>query len=193
MSWNDKGTRLMIQLMIVIATALTLGGTSAVAADSLKVVVFDVEPVEIPLTPQMRAKLKEETELLRKLMSDKGFTLVDTTPQAKKIADNLPLSQCNGCDQDIAKALGADVEIATAMQAVSAATFTLSGSVKDVRTDRVLRQGVVDVRGENADVWTHGMKFLLKERLLDPPLPANPTELAAAVDAAGKGDAGAAR
>ena len=171
---------------LLVAAGTLAAGPSLARAGALKVVVFDIEPVEMTGATGLRGKLAAETQLLRKLFSDKGYTVVNTSPQAKRIADNLPLSQCNGCDQEIAKALGADLEIATAIQPASAATFSLSGSVKDVRTDRVLRQGVVDVRGEQSDVLDHGVKFLVKERLLEPPLPATAQELAAAVAAAAK-------
>ncbi len=169
-SANRFAFRLAAGLTLGLTLAAPLAGTAR--AEGLKAVVFDIEPVELALTPALKAKLKTETELLRQLVGAKGYTVVDTAPQAKKIADSLPLSQCNGCDQDIAKALGADIEVATALQSVSAATFNLSGSVKDVKTDRVLRQGVVDVRGEDPNVWAHGVKFLVKERLFDQPLPA---------------------
>ncbi len=150
-------------------------------AAGLKAVVFDLEPVEMPNTPKVRQRLKEESDMLRKLFADKGFTIVDTAPQASKIADNLPLSRCNGCDQDIAKALGADIEVATAVQQSSSAIYNLSGSVKDVASDRTLREGVVDIRGDSDDTWNHGIKFLTKERLLDPPLPADAAGLKALV------------
>ena len=145
-------------------------------------VVFPIEPVEMPQTTQVRTKLAAETNLLRKLLSEKGFTVVDMAPQAKKIADNSPLSQCNGCDQDIAKALGADLEVATAVQQSSSAIYNLSGSVKDVKTNRVLREGVVDIRGDADDVWNHGIKFLARERLLEPPLPSDEAGLRAMVE-----------
>ena len=72
------------------------------------------------------------------------------------------------------------------MQQSSSAIFNLSGSVKDVRTNRVLREGVVDIRGEAEDVWNHGVKFLLRERLLEPPLPKDEAALKTMVDAAPK-------
>ena len=181
----DRYTTTVGRLAAVTAAAW-LGVAAPAAAAGLKVVVFDVEAAQVPLTPDIRSKLVTETELLRKLLSEKGFTIVDTAPQAKKIADNVPLSQCSGCDQDIAKALGADLEVTTALQPVSAATFTLSGSVKDVASDRVLRQGVVDIRGEDINVWNHGMKFLLKERLLAPPLPEDQAGLKTAVQSLSK-------
>ena len=163
-------------LALALATILTTGGTAA--AVELKAVVFAVEGVELPATPQTDERLRAATDLLRRQVAARGLELVDTAPQAAKIKDNLPLNQCNGCDEDIAKALGADIEIATAVRQASAAIYDLSGSVKDVRTGRVLRQGSVDVHGDSADEWAHAVKFLAKERLLDPPLPADAKDLA---------------
>jgi hypothetical protein len=174
---------------IILASSLlplALAWPMAAQAAGLKAVVFDLEPVEMPNTPQVRDLLAKESALLRKMLADKGYEIVDTTPQAKKIADNLPLSQCNGCDQDIAKALGADIEVTSAVQQSSSAIFNLSGNVKDVASNRVLREGVVDIRGQGEDVWNHGIKFLVRERLMEPPLPTDKAALTALVDSAAK-------
>lgn len=167
-----------------LATAVVLAASLVPAAQAagLKAVVFDLEPAGEPLTPKIETRLKAESDLIRKLLIDKGFTVIDTAPQAAKIKDNIPLSECHGCDQDIAKALGADIEVTTAVQPSSSVIFNISGSIKDVKTDRVIREGVVDIRGEGDDVWTHGIKFLVKERLLDPPLPADAATLRKLVD-----------
>ncbi len=156
---------------------------SGVRAAGLKAVVYDIEPVDMPDTPKVHDLLARESALLRKVLADKGFTIVDTAPQAKTIAGNLPLSQCNGCDHTIAEALGADIEVTTAVQQASAAIFNLSGTIKDVSSNRVLREGVVDIRGQGEDVFDHGVKFLTRERLLDPPLPGDAASLKATVEA----------
>jgi hypothetical protein len=174
----------LLSLGVFVAVGAASGHRSAWAAGGLKAVVFDIEPAGDPLEPAMKAQLKAKSDQLRKLLADRGFTIVDTAPQATAIKDNLPLSQCNGCDQKIAQALGADVEVATAVQASSSVIFNLSGSVKDVKTDRVLREGVVDIRGVGEDEWSHGLKFLVKERLLDPPLPTDAAALRKLVDEA---------
>ncbi len=159
------------------ATLMTLAGGAEAAA--LKAVVFAVEGVDLPATPQTQQRLQAATDLLRAQIAAKGLSVVDTAPQAAKIKDNLPLHDCNGCDEDIAKALGGDVEIATAVQQASSAVYDLSGTVKDLRTGRVLRHGTVDVHGDGPDEWAHAVKFLAKERLLDPPLPGDAGSLAA--------------
>lgn len=166
---------------LLIGLAFPFGLPLPACAEQLKAVVFAIEPQQIPDTPALRDKLQADTELLRRLVAAHGLAVVDTGPQAKKIADNTPLGDCNGCDQDIAKALGADLEVATSIQQISAAVFNLGGSIKDVKTNRVLRQGVVALQGDDAANWAHGVKFLVKERLFQPPLPTTADGLAAAV------------
>ena len=168
--------------VIAHAAALALFATP-VAAAPLAVAAFDIEPVELP---GMTAMLARESDLLRKTLAAKGLAIVDLTPQAAKIRDNAPLSQCNGCDQDIARALGADIEVATAIQKVGSSIYNISGTVKDVATNRVLRTGVVSINSDSEDELTHGVKFLVKERLLDPPLPSDKAGLGAMVARAPK-------
>ena len=164
---------------IAFALFATFACAAGARAAETKAVVFPVEGVDLPATPVMQQRLQDATDLLRRQVAAKGLVVVDTAPQATKIKDNLPLHECNGCDEDIAKALGGDIEIATAVRQAASAVYALSGSVKDVRTGRVLRQGTVNVQGDGADEWAHAVKFLTKERLLDPPLPDDAKLLAA--------------
>ena len=156
---------------IAFALFATFACAAGARAAETKAVVFPVEGVDLPATPVMQQRLQDATDLLRRQVAAKGLVVVDTAPQATKIKDNLPLHECNGCDEDIAKALGGDIEIATAVRLASSGGYDFSGSVKDLRTGQVIRQGLVDVRGDSPDEWAHAVKFLLKERLLDPPLP----------------------
>ena len=163
---------------LALAVVATVAGGAARAAP-LKAVVFAVEGVDLPATPQTEQRLQAATDLMRRQVAARGLSIVDTAPQAAKIKESLPLRECNGCDEDIAKAIGADVEVTAAVRLASSAIYDLSGSVKDVRSGRVLRQGTVDVHGESPDEWAHAIKFLAKERLLDPPLPGDAKDLEA--------------
>lgn len=160
-------------------------GPAAAEAAPLKAVVFDLELVDAGTGPQSveAARIKKASDDLRKLLLASGqVTIVDPTPQAAEIEKNLPLRNCHDCDLDIAKALGADIEITTAMQKISTVILGFSGSIRDVKTGKVLRSGAVDIRGDNDDMWAHGIKFLVKDRLLDPPLPQDEAALKAVVD-----------
>lgn len=157
-------------LLAAVLAAASLGPAPTFAAP--RAVVFAVEGVEIPATAASRQRLDAATTLLRETIAAAGLVVVDTAPQAAAIAANLPLHDCNGCDEDIAKTLGGDLEVIAIVRQASAAIYDLSGSVRDLRTGRVLRQGSVDVHGDGPDEWAHAVKFLAKERLLQPPLAA---------------------
>ncbi len=174
-----------VVVMAFLASSVTLSPIMVHAAP-LKAAVFDLELVDSTTDgtsdPQIE-RLKKASAELRKYLLDSGqVTIVDNTPQAAQIEKNLPLRNCHECDLDIAKALGADVEVTTALQKNSNLILSFSGSIKDVKTGKVLRTGVVAVRGNNDDMWTHGMKFLVKERLLDPALPESPEVLRTIAD-----------
>ena len=173
-------TRLALTIPVLCCAGLLPAGAGAAG---LKAVVYDIEPVDMPDTPKVRDLLARESALLRKVLADKGYAIVDPAPQAKAIAANLPLSQCNGCDHTIAEALGAGIEVTTAVPQAASALFNLSGNNKDVSSNRVLREGVVDIRGQGEDVFDHGVKFLTRERLLEPALPADAASLKAMVEA----------
>lgn len=163
----------MFKLSGVATAAFLLASTAAFAAP-LRAVVFDFEVVDpTPGVNQISAeRIKAASDQLRALLVKSGqITIVDVTPQKDAIAKNLPLNKCNGCDLDIAKALGADVEVTPAIQRTSNVITSISAWIKDVKTGRTIRAGLVDIRGNAEDEWTHGVKFLVKDRLLDPPLP----------------------
>jgi hypothetical protein len=44
--------------------------------------------------------------------------------------------------------------------------------VSEVRSGKLLRGGQVDIRGNTDDMWLRGVRFLVKNRLTDPPLTA---------------------
>ncbi len=172
---------------ILLGLVPTLLGFAGVEAAPLKAVVFDLEivaasPLERDDSTQA-ARAKKASEAMRHLLAGSSqVTLVDSAPAAAEIAKKLPLSACRGCDLDIARRLGADVEIATALQRSSPVILGFSGAVRDVRTGKLLRSAVVDIRGDTDEDWARGLRFLLRDRLLDPPLPDGTAALRALVD-----------
>ena len=170
----------------VFSLVLALLPVLAAQAEPLKAVVFDVEVFESQLEAPSGIpvdRLKKLSVLLRDLLAKAGaVTIVDTTPAAAEIEKNLPLRTCNDCDLGIAKKLGADVEVSTVIRQTSPVLVSFSASIRDVKTGKVLSTGVVDVRGNSDETWTHGIKFLVKERLLDKPLPDSAAALRTLMD-----------
>jgi hypothetical protein len=166
--------------------ALSLSGQAAPAAP-LKAVVYDLEmvvgPLDPPIPPRQTERLAKMSGELRDLIAKSGqVTLIDTAPEKAAIEKSLPLHTCHDCDLDIARALGTDIEVTTAVQRTSNLIVGFSAAIRDVKTGKMVRSGLVDVRGDTDDLWEHGIKFLVKDRLLDPPLPQGSEALRAVLD-----------
>jgi hypothetical protein len=112
------------------------------------------------------------TAELRRLFTESGrLQLIDLAPQAETLRKREPLRNCNGCDEDIARALGADYQVLGLVQKTSNLILSFAITVKDVRSGHVVRAGQVDIRGNTDENWLRGVRWLVKNRLLTEPLP----------------------
>ncbi len=97
--------------------------------------------------------------------SDK-YQLVDAAPAAAAIETAGQLWSCNGCELGIARKLDADLALVGWVQKVSNLILNLNVVVRDVVTRAPVLAGSVDIRGDTDDSWRHGMRYLIRHRLL---------------------------
>lgn len=160
-----------------LALALALAVWPAAAAEPAKVAVFDLELVDTSLEsgarlPEQEQRRARATAELRRLFAESGrVQLVDLAPQAETLRRREPLRNCNGCEEDIARALGADYQVLGLVQKTSNLILSFAVTVKDVRSGQVVRAGQVDIRGNTDENWLRGVRWLVKNRLLAEPLP----------------------
>ena len=103
------------------------------------------------------------------------LVLADLTPIAAKLEEAAPLHKCNGCDTDLARAAGADLAVLGKVQKLTAVLIHIDVAVKDVAADTILKSVSVDVQGDTEESWTRGVRWLVRNRLAEPPLgPAGP-------------------
>jgi hypothetical protein len=84
-----------------------------------KVAVFDLELLDMSQEGAANGIRADETqrlalasnELRQLLRASDQIQEVDLAPQAAAIRDKAPLFKCNGCADDLAKALGADLAV----------------------------------------------------------------------------------
>ncbi|GJE27310.1 DUF3280 domain-containing protein [Methylobacterium organophilum] len=145
------------------------GGKAAVFAAEMNdpSLAYGRKPV-----PAEQKRLALVTDELRKALSDKaGLASVDLAPQQEEIAKQAPLWKCNGCASDIAKALGAGYAVTTTVEKGAGQIFNLDVAIADSATGKVVRSGLVVIRANTDDDWTHAMRWVVKNRLLTEPLP----------------------
>jgi hypothetical protein len=160
-------------LSLALAASLAAAGPRAAAAPP-RLAVFPLELYDTSLEgeargagPAEQARLAlVERELRQRLEASRRFALVDTAPAAARIDDAGRLRSCHGCEVPIAAGLGADLALVGWVQKVSNLILNINLTVRDVATRELVFAGGVDIRGNTDESWRHGIRYLLKNRLL---------------------------
>ena len=151
--------------------ALALG-TAAQAADApLKsIVLLDFELIDGTLDraadDAQRERLQTISRALRQEFSDRHFyKVLDNTPQQALIRDmesRFKLYDCNGCDADIGRALGADRTLTAWVQKVSNLILNINIQIRDVQSGQIVLTRSVDIRGNTDDSWLRGIHYMAR-------------------------------
>lgn len=142
--------------------------------EPVRVAVLDLELVDSSLEGASYGvdeaetrRLKLISDLLRDLLAKSGeYEVADLAPATTLIADAGFIHSCNGCEIEIARSLGADRVIAGTVHKVSTLILGIEMAERDVATGKVLRVVAAQIRGNTDKSWTHGMRWLVRNRLL---------------------------
>ena len=119
---------------------------------------------EDAMTAQER-RLALISDALRREFDQRGlYRTVDNNAAAKLISDQKSrqdLRNCNGCELDIGRALGADVVILGWVQKVSNLILNINIEVKDVASGRTLYTKSVDLRSNSDKSWLRGIRYMV--------------------------------
>jgi hypothetical protein len=161
-------------LLLAAVLHAAFSASLASAAAPARIAVFDFELIDTSLQgevqgtdPADQARLRMiETELRRRLEESGRFQLVDTAPVAGQIDAAGILWSCNGCEVGIAKRLDAQLALVGWVQKVSNLMLNFNVVIRDTATREQVFAGSVDIRGNTDEIWRHGIRYLLKNRLL---------------------------
>lgn len=167
--------------MRLMAALIFLALSSAAAAQEFKTAVFDIELVDMSQAAELGIRNDQTQRLqlvsneLRTLLEESPqIQLVELTPKREEINRKAPLHKCNGCAEDLAKELGADLAVAGIVQKTSDLILSFAVTIRDVHSGKVVRGGQVDIRGNTDESWLRGIRWLVKNRLLSEPMPVPP-------------------
>jgi hypothetical protein len=173
---------LRITMCIAVLWGPCISATAAAAdASSLpQLVVLDLELSGDLGGPEFKAeheaRLRKESARLRQDLAASGlYRVVDNAP-AQPLIDKLKsqyryLHDCNGCDLDIGKKLGAHKVLVAWVNRVSGLILTLTYEIDDVSTRQIDDRKSYDFRGDNDSAWTHAIDYMvrdMKERAQSP-------------------------
>jgi hypothetical protein len=111
-------------------------------------------------------RLKKISQALRQEFTDRHlYTVLDNAPAAALIADlkgRFKLYDCNGCDVDIGRALGADRTLTAWVQKVSNLILNINIQIRDVKSGLVVLTRSVDIRGNTDVSWLRGVRYMTR-------------------------------
>ena len=156
-------------LYFVIATA-TAGEPDASAPRIAAVMEFeliddmrDYERPEVKDAQNRRIGLISDE--LRHELHQRGMYRIADNSEAEDLISSLKAQQelrdCNGCEIDIGRALGADVIIIGWVQKVSNLILNINIEVREVSSGRMLYVKSVDLRSNSDNSWLRGIRFMV--------------------------------
>jgi hypothetical protein len=92
------------------------------------------------------------------------YRVLDQAPAARlieKLRASYELRQCNGCEIDIGKALGAERIALCWVQKVSNLILNINVEVRNVATGDTVYAKSVDIRGNTDETWLRGVRRLV--------------------------------
>ena len=148
--------RLFFAACFCCALAFYAGLGRAEDVKPIKLAVFDLELDDFsaggPLageSAEETARLRRVTALAREQLAKSGlFELVDTSASSDESLKAHWLRKCNGCEADIARALGADMSFLGFFRKISVMEQNLEFRIRDARTGELMNVSQTDYRGE---------------------------------------------
>jgi hypothetical protein len=161
----------LIAWATVIVAASPEGSTQRAAFRS-KLLVLDVELTGDRGGPEFaseqQARLTLTSTRLRERLSLTGlYQLIDSTAAQKTIdelkSQYLYLHDCNGCDLDIGRQLGADQVLVAWVNRVSALILSLTYEIHDVATGEIIARKSFSFRGDNDTSWIRAIDYMVRD------------------------------
>jgi len=160
---------------VSLVLALLLAPASAMAAQKAIIFPFDLidqqQQFEIGLMPkgidpEEQRRLDIITAELTRLIKESGrYEVVDPAPIAAEIKEKAPMYKCNGCEDDLANKVGADVAFIGTVRKASDVLFTVSVYIRDVGKQRVVKQASSEIYGNTDPMWLRAVHYIVDRRL----------------------------
>jgi hypothetical protein len=164
--------RIFIRAAMCLVALFATGTMAAAAPPPPRLVVLDIELTGDPGGPELRAeheaRLRMASARLRQELARSGLFRVSDTAPAQALIDKLKSQQlylhdCNGCDLEIGRQLGADKVLVAWVNRVSGLILKLTYEIHDVATGQIADRKSYDFRGDNDAAWTHAIDYMVRD------------------------------
>ena len=161
------------------AALAVLAIAGPVGAAPLKTAIFPFELIDsgegTPGAPSHEAELRRLAmiaSILKERLAASGvYAPIDLAGTEAAIAKSPALNGCQRCAEEIARGAGAEIAVVGYVQKVSNLILNINIRVSNAHTGQILATASADIRGNTDETWTHGIEWLVKNRLLAKPQP----------------------
>jgi Protein of unknown function (DUF2380) len=168
--------RTPVLTVLVVSVVLSVCGGPATAqtpsGKAVKVAFFGFELINTSLEPVHDAEKQRIAmvgEELRRMLIESGrYQIVPISDELKQtIAQSAEITGCNGCQIDWARQAGADLAAWGTVHKVSNLILKINVYMDDAKDGRRYFGHRVDIRGNTDESWQRGIRYLLRNYLLD--------------------------
>ena len=158
--------RALAALVLSAVASVAQAGTAAVptAFFGFRMINSSLEET----TPDETRRLAMLEDMLRtKLEASGRYSMVEIPKEVQaKIEAGPAIGECNGCEVELGKELGAKRILWGTVQKVSNLILNLNVYVGDVDTGQMTFIKSVDIRGNTDESWTAGLNYLIRNYML---------------------------
>jgi hypothetical protein len=163
-----------VVLHAVLVWGVSAGIAGAEANGVPRVIFFGFDLINTslePPNPLEDRRLQMLDDLFRQKLDASGrFEIVAIPPDMQKqIADGPAIRNCNGCQRDFAKKIGADRAAWGTVQKVSNLILNINVYMEDAQTGTLNFSKSVDIRGNTDESWRRGLEYMLRHYVLGSP------------------------
>lgn len=174
----------VLVLLGVIAPLMVTSPRPAAAAS--KLIVFPFEMIDVtkasspmgydlggglPTGPDpeevRRLKLISD-DLVRRITEDGRYQPVGGQDLVSEVEKLGPIHKCNGCEDDIAKRLGAALVLVATVEKLSDLLFNFNLYLRDVTGEKLRAVMSTTIQGSTDEAWLRGVRYLAERKLLQP-------------------------
>jgi hypothetical protein len=153
------------------AAVLCIVGWTGIATAAPAAAIF---PFEIYDTsgeaprPDLTERLAMATRVLSEALEKTGrYSPVDLGPFSAEVAATAPRYQCGDCFLPIARRAGAAVAVVPVVHKVSSLITSMDIWILDASSGADIAHLGGQIRGDTAEAYEHGVRFLVRNRLPD--------------------------
>ena len=179
--------RTLASAVAVLAALVSLAFASPrPAAASPKLVVFPFEMIDVtkasspmgyelggglptgPDPDEVRRLKVISDDLTRRIIEDGRYQPVGGAELASEVEKLGPIHKCNGCEDDIAKRLGAGLALVATVEKLSDLLYNINLYLRDVPGGKVQAVMSTTIQGSTDEAWLRGVRYLAERKLLQP-------------------------